>query len=59
VIEHGDRVVGYIQQEQVDFRPGGIMRRYERGPEGTWHDGLRMELLADELIDEKLGRAQS
>jgi aminoglycoside 6'-N-acetyltransferase len=26
-----------------------IMRRYERGPDGTWHDGLLMDLLADEL----------
>jgi aminoglycoside 6'-N-acetyltransferase len=25
------------------------MRRYERGPDGTWHDGLLMDLLADEL----------
>jgi aminoglycoside 6'-N-acetyltransferase len=28
----------------------GIMRQYERGPDGTWHDGLLMDLLADELI---------
>jgi aminoglycoside 6'-N-acetyltransferase len=26
------------------------MRSYERGPDGTWHDGLLMELLADELV---------
>lgn len=38
---------------KVGFRPVGIMRRYERGPDGTWHDGLLMDLLADELIDEK------
>ena len=25
------------------------MRRYERGRDGTWHDGLLMDLLADEL----------
>jgi aminoglycoside 6'-N-acetyltransferase len=35
--------------EKVGFRPVGVMRSYERGPEGTWHDGLLMELLADEL----------
>lgn len=35
--------------EQVGFKPVGIMRQYERGPDGTWHDGLLMELLADEL----------
>ncbi|MEZ0241209.1 MAG: GNAT family N-acetyltransferase [Chloroflexota bacterium] len=34
---------------RVGFRPVGIMRRYERGPDGTWHDGLLMDLLADEL----------
>jgi len=25
------------------------MRQYERGADGTWHDGLLMDLLADEL----------
>jgi len=34
---------------KVGFRPVGIMRRYERGPDGTWHDGLLMDLLAEEL----------
>jgi aminoglycoside 6'-N-acetyltransferase len=33
----------------VGFRPVGLMRRYERGADGTWHDGLLMDLLADEL----------
>jgi hypothetical protein len=27
------------------------MRRYQRMSDGTWIDGLLMELLADELID--------
>jgi aminoglycoside 6'-N-acetyltransferase len=35
--------------EQVGFRPVGIMREYERGNDGTWHDGLLMDLLAAEL----------
>ena len=35
---------------KVGFRPVGVMRRYERGLDGTWHDGLLMDLLADELI---------
>ncbi|MCB5167750.1 GNAT family N-acetyltransferase [Streptomyces bambusae] len=35
--------------EKVGFRPVGVMRRYERGTDGTWHDGLLMDLLADEL----------
>ena len=34
---------------RVGFRVVGIMRRYERGPDGTWHDGLLLDLLADEL----------
>jgi aminoglycoside 6'-N-acetyltransferase len=36
--------------EAVGFKPVGIMRRYERSPDGSWHDGLLMDLLADELI---------
>jgi aminoglycoside 6'-N-acetyltransferase len=35
--------------ESVGFRPVGVMRQYERGPDGTWHDGLLMDLLRDEL----------
>lgn len=27
----------------VGFRPVGVMRNYERGADGTWHDGLLME----------------
>jgi len=34
----------------VGFRPVGVMRRYERDPDGgDWHDGLLMDLLAEEL----------
>lgn len=35
--------------EKVGFRPVGVMRRYERGRDGTFHDGLLMDLLAGEL----------
>ena len=35
---------------KVGFHPVGVMRKYERGLDGTWHDGLLMDLLADELI---------
>jgi aminoglycoside 6'-N-acetyltransferase len=35
--------------ERVGFRPVGVMRRYERARDGTWRDGLLMDLLADEL----------
>jgi aminoglycoside 6'-N-acetyltransferase len=34
---------------KVGFKPVGVMRQYERGPDGEWHDGLLMDLLADEL----------
>jgi aminoglycoside 6'-N-acetyltransferase len=33
----------------VGFRPVGVMRRYERGPDGTFHDGLLLDLLRGEL----------
>ena len=36
--------------EKVGFRPVGVLRRYERGLDGAWHDGLLMDLLADELV---------
>jgi aminoglycoside 6'-N-acetyltransferase len=38
--------------EKVGFRPVGVLRSYERGPDGTWHDGLLMEMLAGELTDD-------
>jgi aminoglycoside 6'-N-acetyltransferase len=35
--------------EKVGFRPVGVMRRYERDPDGQgWHDGLLMELVVGE-----------
>ena len=33
----------------VGFRAVGVLRRYERGPDGAWEDGLLMDLLAEEL----------
>jgi aminoglycoside 6'-N-acetyltransferase len=33
----------------LGFRPVGIQRAYERGPDGTFHDGLLLDLLRDEL----------
>ncbi len=36
---------------KVGFRPVGVMRNYERGSDGTWHDGLLMDFLAEELHD--------
>ncbi|WP_206787096.1 GNAT family N-acetyltransferase [Amycolatopsis sp. MtRt-6] len=34
---------------KVGFRPVGVLRVYERGSDGSWHDGLLMDLLAGEL----------
>ncbi len=35
--------------EKAGFRRVGVMRQYERGADGTFHDGLLMELLASDL----------
>jgi aminoglycoside 6'-N-acetyltransferase len=35
--------------EKVGFTRVGVLHDYERGPDGTWHDGLLMELLRPEL----------
>jgi aminoglycoside 6'-N-acetyltransferase len=43
-------VVAIRAYENVGFKPVGVMRRYERDVGGNgWHDGLLMELLAEEL----------
>ena len=34
---------------KVGFRPVGILRQAERDSDGTWHDTLLMDLLADDL----------
>lgn len=33
----------------LGFRPVGLMRSYERGEDGEWHDALLMDMLAEEL----------
>ena len=35
---------------KVGFRRVGVIRQYERGQDGTWHDGLLMDLLAEDLL---------
>lgn len=35
--------------EKVGFRRVGIMRGYERGTDGTWHDALLLDMLQGEL----------
>jgi aminoglycoside 6'-N-acetyltransferase len=35
--------------ERAGFRRVGVLRRYERSADGSWHDGLLMELLREDL----------
>jgi aminoglycoside 6'-N-acetyltransferase len=35
---------------RVGFRPVGVLRQYERSPDGVWRDGLLLDLVADELV---------
>ena len=59
VVDHGhhrieidpaaDNAAAIRAYTNVGFRPVGITRRSERGPDGTWHDGLLMDLLAEDL----------
>jgi aminoglycoside 6'-N-acetyltransferase len=41
-----DRAIRCYQK--VGFQPVGIMRQYERGDDGQFHDGLLMDLLRDD-----------
>ena len=43
-----DEAVVYAY-ERVGFRRVGVMRSYERGVDGTWHDNVLMDMLAGEL----------
>jgi aminoglycoside 6'-N-acetyltransferase len=45
-----DNVAAIRCYTKVGFRPVGVMRDYERGADGSWHDGLLMDLLAAELV---------
>jgi len=47
-----DNAAAIRAYEKAGFKPVGVMRQYERdtGGEG-WHDGLLMELLADERTE--------
>ena len=45
--------------EKVGFRRVGVMRQYERSIDGTWHDGLLMDMLAGELVEQDARRGSS
>lgn len=44
-----DNTTAIRAYERVGFRAVGIMRRYERGPDGIWRDGLLMDMLEEEF----------
>jgi aminoglycoside 6'-N-acetyltransferase len=44
-----DNAIAIRCYERVGFRRVGVMRAYERGADGSWHDGLLMDLLRGEL----------
>jgi aminoglycoside 6'-N-acetyltransferase len=43
---HNERAIRCY--EAVGFTPVGVLRQYERDDDGSWHDGLLMQLLADD-----------
>lgn len=46
-----DNAAAIRAYSKVGFKPVGVMREYELGPDGKYHDGLLMELLAAEFHD--------
>lgn len=44
-----DNTAAVRAYEKVGFRAVGVMREYERGPDGVWHDGLLMDMLREEF----------
>ncbi len=43
-----DNAAAIRAYEKAGFRRVGVMRRYERAPDGSWRDGLLMELVLEE-----------
>jgi aminoglycoside 6'-N-acetyltransferase len=44
-----DNAAAIRAYEKAGFRRVGIMRKYERSPDGAWHDGLLMDMLKEEF----------
>lgn len=44
-----DNVRAIHAYEKVGFRRVGVMRRYERGADGRYHDGMLLDLLPEDL----------
>jgi aminoglycoside 6'-N-acetyltransferase len=45
-VENGRAIACY---KKVGFKPVGVLRQNEKGADGTFHDALLMDLLADDL----------
>jgi len=45
-----DNAAAIASYRKVGFQPVGVLRRYARYDDGTYHDGLMMDLLAEELV---------
>jgi hypothetical protein len=46
-----DNAAAIRAYEKVGSGAVGVMREYLRSPDGTWRDGLLLDLLAPELIE--------
>lgn len=46
-----DNVRAIAAYEKVGFKRVGIMRRYERGADGSYRDGMLLDLLPEDLIE--------
>ncbi len=50
-----DNVQAIRAYEKVGFKRVGIMRQYERGADGSFHDGMLLDLLPEDLITVETG----
>ena len=44
-----DNLRAIAAYRKVGFKPVGVMRAHEKGPDGTFHDNLAMDMLAEDL----------
>ena len=44
---HNERAI--VAYEKVGFRRVGVLRRYELGADGSYHDGVLLDLLPEDL----------
>lgn len=48
-----DNVRAIHTYEKVGFKRVGVMRQYERGSDGTYHDGVLLDLLREDLVGDE------